>query len=161
MCYLIDKSFDTCSFIHCSCDLIYIICEYLVCMWLCECVSRCMLPKIFKHQQVIRFFFFFFFSNVFFTFSLRNRDFIFNLSLWKYKRIQRSVVVFLCARRSEMSCHLSLSFISFIHLCICKYLRAAREISFVLIVLPSWNKVFIIIIILPLNLFPLPLLNYV
>ena len=28
----------------------------------------------------------------------------------------------------------------------CKYLRASREISFVLIVLPSWNKVFIIII---------------
>ena len=28
---------------------------------------------------------------------------------------------------------------------ICKYLRAAREISFVLIVLPSRNKVFIII----------------
>ena len=30
---------------------------------------------------------------------------------------------------------------------ICKYLRAAMEISFVLIVLPSGNKVFIIIII--------------
>ena len=49
---------------------------------------------------------------------------------------------------SEISPHPFLSYaLLFITCIICKYWRAAREISFVLIVLPSWNKVFIIIII--------------
>ena len=54
----------------------------------------------------------------------------------------------MCAWLSKMFSHLPLSYmyISLIICIICKYLRAAREISSVVIVLSSWNKVFIIII---------------
>ena len=50
--------------------------------------------------------------------------------------------LYLSAWLSEMSSHLSFILHTLFICIICKYLRAAREIISVLIVLPSWNKVF-------------------
>ena len=86
-----------------------------------------MIPKIFKHQI----FYFFLCGNI-----INNLRFYTNFIL----KLQSKLLLFnlfVCLTVGDVIKSITYSYLPLFICIICKYLRAAREISFVLIVLPS------------------------
>ena len=119
-------------------------------MWLYGSVTRCYDTQ--DIQAPFFFFLFFFCGNIIFflffvLFCFFNKlRFYTNLIL----KLQSKLLLFnlyVCLTVGDVIKSIAYSYLPLFICIICKYLRAVREISFVLIVLPSWNKVFIIIII--------------
>ena len=98
-----------------------------------------MIPKIFKHQIFILssfFLFFFLCGNIIFFFFFNKLRFCTNFIL----KLQSKLLLFnlyVCLTVGDVIKSIAYSYLPLFICIICKYLRAAREISFVLIVLPS------------------------
>ena len=99
--------------------------------------------EIYKHQH-------FFYVSISFAIIFLFILFYFFFKLRFYINFILIITIFTpictCERDCQRCHHVCRSSYIALFICItCKYLRAAREISSVLIVLPSWNDVFIII----------------
>ena len=107
-----------------------------------------MIPKIFKHQIFIYLFYYYyyFFVRKYLIFFNKLR-FYTNFILKLHSKLLL-FNLYVCMTVGDVINSIAYSYLPLFICIICKYLRAAREINFVLIVLPSWNKVFIIIIII-------------
>ena len=111
-----------------------------------------MIPKIFKHQIFILSSFFFLCGNIiFFLFFCLFFCFFNKLRFYTnfILKLQSKLLLFnlyVCLTVGDVIKSIAYSYLLLFICIICKYLRATGQINFVLIVLPSWNKVFIIII---------------
>ena len=98
-----------------------------------------MIPKIFKHQIFIlsSFFLFFFFYVVISFFCFFNKLRFYTNFILKLQSKLLLFNLYVCLTVGDVIKSIAYSYLPLFICIICKYLRAAREISFVLIVLPS------------------------